>query len=112
MDAPDTNHFYFNGAHYDAMSNTEDIPFWIHQAQTYSDPILELAVGTGRIAIPLAKEGFRITGIDMSDSMMNARLMSRWEITTKRNFIHIHQNRSWFYMQQETTSHKMLGTFQ
>jgi len=70
MNAPDTNHFYFNGAHYDALTQIEDIPFWIHQAQTYGDPILELAVGTGRIAIPLAKEGFKVTGIDMSDSML------------------------------------------
>jgi 2-polyprenyl-3-methyl-5-hydroxy-6-metoxy-1,4-benzoquinol methylase len=70
MNAPDTDHFYFNGAHYDALTPLEDIHFWIHQAQTYGDPILELAVGTGRIAIPLAKEGFKVTGIDMSDSML------------------------------------------
>jgi 2-polyprenyl-3-methyl-5-hydroxy-6-metoxy-1,4-benzoquinol methylase len=78
------NLFYFNGAHYDAMSNTEDIPFWIHQAQTYGDPILELAVGTGRIAIPLAKEGFSITGIDMSDSMMDSRLMPNGRVHRRK----------------------------
>lgn len=70
MNAPDTDHFYFSGSHYDALTHIEDIPFWIHQAQTYGDPILELAVGTGRVAIPLAKEGFKVTGIDMSDSML------------------------------------------
>ena len=32
--------------------------------------ILELAVGTGRIAIPLAKRGFQVTGIDISPAML------------------------------------------
>jgi SAM-dependent methyltransferase len=48
---------------------TEDIPFWVRRAKEYGDPILELAIGTGRVAIPLAREGFSITGVDLSDSM-------------------------------------------
>lgn len=35
--------------------------------------ILELAVGTGRLAVPLAASGHRVTGIDVSDAML-ARL--------------------------------------
>ena len=71
MERPDIDHLYYQGPHYDQRYNTmtEDIPFWIRRAKEYGDPILELAIGTGRVAIPLAKEGFRITGIDLSDSM-------------------------------------------
>src|SRR5918997_4568228 len=33
-------------------------------------PILELAVGTGRLAIPLARRGHEVTGIDISPDML------------------------------------------
>lgn len=58
MNPPDIDHFCFDGEHFDARAKREDLPFWISQARAYGDPVLELAVGTGRIAIPLAREGF------------------------------------------------------
>jgi len=39
-------------------------------------PALEFAVGTGRIALPLAERGVRVTGIDNSDAML-ARLRAK-----------------------------------
>ena len=66
----DVDHFYFDGKHYDAKSSISDLPFWMSQAKRFGGPILELAVGTGRIAIPLAKEGYEVTGIDASKSML------------------------------------------
>lgn len=33
-------------------------------------PILELACGTGRIALPLAKAGLHVTGVDRSEAML------------------------------------------
>jgi SAM-dependent methyltransferase len=33
-------------------------------------PVLELAVGTGRIAVPLAARGVRITGVELSEPMV------------------------------------------
>lgn len=39
-------------------------------------PVLELAVGTGRIALPLAARGIRVDGIDISPAMV-AQLRSR-----------------------------------
>lgn len=73
MKPPDIEHLYFDGRHYDQRykNYTQDIPFWINQARKYSGPVLELACGTGRVAIPLAKEGFLVTGIDISDSMLS-----------------------------------------
>jgi SAM-dependent methyltransferase len=72
MEQPDIDHIYYDGKHYHKRYRviTEDIPFWIRRAKEYGDPILELASGTGRVTIPLAREGFKITGIDVSDSMM------------------------------------------
>lgn len=33
-------------------------------------PILELACGTGRVLLPLARQGYRVTGIDVSSAML------------------------------------------
>jgi SAM-dependent methyltransferase len=41
-----------------------------------SGPVLELAVGTGRIALPLAERGVDVHGIDASEAMV-ARLRSK-----------------------------------
>jgi SAM-dependent methyltransferase len=35
-------------------------------------PVLELAVGTGRVALPLAERGMEVRGIDSSESMVDA----------------------------------------
>ena len=47
-----------------------DIPFYLEYATKYPGKILELACGTGRVAISLAKNGFKTYGIDLSDSML------------------------------------------
>jgi SAM-dependent methyltransferase len=39
-------------------------------------PVLELAVGTGRIALPLAERGIEVHGIDASERMV-ARLRAK-----------------------------------
>jgi hypothetical protein len=39
-------------------------------------PVLELAIGTGRIALPLADRGVRVDGIDLSEAMV-ARLRAK-----------------------------------
>src|SRR5262249_43286613 len=49
---------------------TEDIDFYSNLAEAGDGSILELGVGTGRVAIPLASEGFRVTGIDLSEAML------------------------------------------
>ena len=63
---------YLDGRHYDlAYSDyTEDIDFWVEQAKRYGGPVLEVACGTGRITMPLAKEGYEVTGIDLAESML------------------------------------------
>ena len=48
----------------------EDIPFYFTLAREHGAPLLELACGTGRLTIPLARQGFAITGLDISPEML------------------------------------------
>jgi SAM-dependent methyltransferase len=55
-----------------------DVAFWQTLAAAAEGDVLELGTGTGRIAIPVARAGARITGIDLSAPMLNrARLRVR-----------------------------------
>jgi SAM-dependent methyltransferase len=50
---------------------TEDIPFYVGLAQEADGPVVELAVGTGRVAVPVAKAiGRPMLGIDRSPAML------------------------------------------
>ena len=51
---------------------TGDIAFYIDCAKRYGSPVLELGVGTGRIAWALAEAGFEVVGIDRSKGMLDA----------------------------------------
>ena len=50
---------------------TDDVAFYVDLAHEVDGPIVELAVGTGRVAIPVAAAtGQRVIGIDVSLSML------------------------------------------
>jgi SAM-dependent methyltransferase len=50
---------------------TADVPFYVELARETEGPIVELAVGNGRVAIPVAREtGRRVLGIDASRAML------------------------------------------
>ena len=54
-----------------ASHMTEDVPFYVELAREAEGPVVELAVGNGRVAIPVALEtGRKIVGIDRSPSML------------------------------------------
>jgi ubiquinone/menaquinone biosynthesis C-methylase UbiE len=48
-----------------------DVPFWCRLAAAQPGPILELGCGTGRIALPVARSGTRLIGIDRSGAMLD-----------------------------------------
>jgi len=51
---------------------TEDVPFYVELAREAEGPIVELAVGNGRVAIPVAREtGRTVIGIDLSPAMLD-----------------------------------------
>ena len=47
-----------------------DVAFWQSLARDAGGRVLELGTGTGRIAIPVARTGARVTGIDLSEPML------------------------------------------
>jgi SAM-dependent methyltransferase len=53
-----------------SQSVTEDVGFYVEEARRAGEPVVELAVGTGRIAVPTAAEGMRVIGIDSSAAML------------------------------------------
>ena len=53
-----------------SRSVTEDIPFYVAEARKAGGPIVELGVGTGRIAIPTAAAGVQVIGVDSSVGML------------------------------------------
>jgi SAM-dependent methyltransferase len=59
--------------HYEEWSAhmTADIPFYVQLARAAEGPLVELAVGNGRVAIPVAQAtGQRVIGIDTSPAML------------------------------------------
>ena len=53
-----------------SVSVTEDVEFYVDEAIASGGPVVELAVGTGRIAVPVAKAGVQVIGVDESPEML------------------------------------------
>jgi SAM-dependent methyltransferase len=53
-----------------SRSVTEDVGFYVDEALASGGPVVELAVGTGRIAVPIARAGVAVIGIDSSRGML------------------------------------------
>ncbi len=49
-----------------------DLDFYLDLAEEYGGPILEIGVGTGRVALDLAQHGFTVVGIDNSAAMLKS----------------------------------------
>src|SRR5258707_9417727 len=48
----------------------QDVAFYRDATRDFGDPILELGCGTGRITMALAEAGKRVTGLDLSERML------------------------------------------
>lgn len=68
---------------YEYRSYTDDVPFYLQmlRAEQGCTRILELGVGTGRVALPLAEAGFHVIGVDLSAPMLNRARKRRREAT-------------------------------
>ena len=60
------------GPSYDAWCRSvfEDIPFYVDLAVRSDGPVLELGVGSGRVAVPTALAGIAVVGVDTSPAML------------------------------------------
>jgi SAM-dependent methyltransferase len=57
---------------YDPWSRSvvEDVGFYVDEAVRAGGPVVELGVGTARIAVPTALAGVRVIGVDTSERML------------------------------------------
>jgi SAM-dependent methyltransferase len=55
---------------YQTQGRGNDVPFWLSLAEEAKGKVLEIACGTGRVLLPLARAGVQVTGLDVSDTML------------------------------------------
>jgi SAM-dependent methyltransferase len=73
-------------AHYYDLENaafTDDLTFWLTLAEEAHGPVLELGCGTGRVLLPLARQGIAVTGVDNAQSMLD-RLQAKLRTASVR----------------------------
>src|SRR5918999_2516213 len=58
---------------YDSWSRsvTGDVAFYVDEARGAARRVVELGVGTGRIALPIARAGIPVIGVDNSERMLD-----------------------------------------
>lgn len=54
-----------------SASVIEDVGFYLDEARRSGGPVVELGVGTGRIAVPIAADGIPVIGVDSSRGMLD-----------------------------------------
>jgi SAM-dependent methyltransferase len=71
---PRLTSFYDDTQRYDqvtaALSGDGPVDFYRRHAVRYGSPVLELACGSGRLSIPIAREGLDVVGLDASTAML------------------------------------------
>ncbi|MBA2260205.1 MAG: class I SAM-dependent methyltransferase, partial [Acidobacteria bacterium] len=61
----------------DVSEQYDDVEMYLALAAASDGPILELACGSGRICVPLAAAGHRVTGVDRDPAMLD-RARTMW----------------------------------
>ena len=68
-DPYETGARFYDGAY--SGKRPGDVAFYADLAAAAGSPVLELGCGTGRVALPIARRGLSITGLDSSRSMLS-----------------------------------------
>lgn len=78
--APGALELYEDTEWYDATYRRRhrDVRYYVERARRSGGPVLEYGVGSGRVALPTARAGIEVVGIDASAAML-AKLESRRE---------------------------------
>jgi SAM-dependent methyltransferase len=66
MDVYDDAEFYDQ----EFADRGHEIPFYLKHAKLTGGPVLEVACGTGRITLPMARAGIEVVGLDVSRPML------------------------------------------
>src|SRR5262245_53560418 len=83
----------------------EDRPLVEQWARSLGGPLLDLACGTGRMAIPLALQGYQVTGVDIVPEMIawasqkaaKQAVSIDWVVADART-VQLHQHFPFIYM--------------
>jgi len=71
----------------------QDVAFYRDAAREFGDPVLELGCGTGRITMALAEAGKRVTGLDLSERMLERAAKKRAALMVEaRERVHLVQS--------------------
>ena len=55
------------------ITGEAELAWYLEKAKASGGPVLDVACGTGRLAIALAREGLSVTGMDQSVGMLDSR---------------------------------------
>ena len=90
------------GEFYDLFTDDSDIPFYIQHAEKMGSPILDVAAGTGRVSLALAREGFEVVALDCSASMLAdfSRKLQQVPLSVSRRITLIQANMEQFKLKQ------------
>ena len=81
---------YYDGA-YSSMKDLVDAPFYLELARQSGGPVLEIGCGTGRVLLPIARDGIEIHGVDNSEPMLDTlkeKLAREHSSVRSRVFLH------------------------
>lgn len=67
-------------------SRIDDVAFYVTRARKSGGPVLEYGIGHGRVALPIARHGIEVVGIDHSEPMLQ-KLRDR--LVTERDDVRI-----------------------
>ncbi len=90
---------------YDSEQATfvDDIPLYVEFAKKCQGHVLECACGTGRVLIPIAEAGVKITGFDISEEMLSIarEKIEKLPKKTRENITLVHADLTRFDLQKK-----------
>ncbi len=90
-------------AFYEALTGDfrGDVPMYLEMAKRHEGPILELACGTGRVAIPLAEAGSTVVGLDSDPEMLELAESKSRMLDLRRRISFVEAKMESFKMKQK-----------
>ncbi|MGQ0612466.1 MAG: class I SAM-dependent methyltransferase [Planctomycetaceae bacterium] len=83
---------FYDGDYAAFRTPSGDVAFYVEEGQRSGGPVLELACGTGRVLLPIARAGVEIVGVDLSGSMLEkARAALAGETAAVRARVTLHE---------------------
>ncbi|MBS4196078.1 class I SAM-dependent DNA methyltransferase [Lederbergia citri] len=81
---------YRDAVVYDQLNDLDELEekFFSDLAHQSDGPILDIACGTGRLTIPLAKQGYDLTGVDITIEMLEVARRKSSDQDVSINWIH------------------------